>query len=148
FIVAADGHDPATPLDPCFSDLPRGAFFWVQVLNGEGKPVAVCASRIIHAPRWRGGLRRLLADQSLFCRPGEALLAPSVSVPEAILSGVLGYIGGGWVHPDHRKRGLIGLAVQLSQAHLLQRHRIAHASGFVREKQLDLALASDGYAFA
>lgn len=148
FITAADGHDPATPLDPCFSDLPRGVFFWVQILGADGKVVACCAARVIDAPRWRGGLRRLLADQSLFCRPGEALLAPEVAVPEVSLYGRLGYIGGGWVHPGHRRRGLIGFAVQLAQTHLLKRHRIAHVIGFVREKHLDLALAPDGYAFA
>lgn len=148
FAVSADGHDPASPLDPCFADLPRGSFFWIQVLDGQSRPVAICAARALQAPRWRGGLAGMLRNQSLFSRPAETLIAPMVEVPEANMTGCLGYIGGGWTQPEYRRKGLIGFAVRLAQMHLVKHHRIRHAVGFVREKHLDLALAADGYAFA
>lgn len=146
FARKMEGHDPASPLDTTFVKLNTRSFFWIHILDSHRDPIAACAARVIHAPAWRGGARRLLASQSIFvdrCPP----LWVQGDAPETDLAGRLGYIGGGWVEPAWRRRGLIGIAVQLAQAYLLEHHRIDHAIGFVRPRHIPLALSIDGYSF-
>lgn len=147
FAKANEGHDPATPLDSAFVDISAKNFFWVQILSPEREAVAICAARCLDMPVWRGGLTRILNDQSFFNRRGALPFAPRMAVHGLNLHGKLGYIGGGWTHPQWRRKQLIGLAVQFAQATLVKSFRADHTFGFVRPKHIPLALSATGYGF-
>lgn len=141
------GYEPASPLDTTFVRLDNRSFFWLQIQDAKHRPIGCAAGRLVLAPAWRGGLRRLLLSQSLFIDRGKPLWL-SGRAPDTDLSGRLGYVGGGWIHPSWRRHGLIGIAIQLVHAYMALHYRTDHNFGFVRPNHIPLGLGDDGYAFA
>jgi len=141
------GYEPASPLDATFVRLDTRSFFWLQIQDAKHRPIGCAAGRLVLAPAWRGGLQRLLLNQSLFMDRGTPLWL-SGRAPDTGLSGRLGYVGGGWIHPAWRRHGLIGIAIQLVHAYMALHYRTDHNFGFVRPNHIPLGLGEDGYAFA
>jgi hypothetical protein len=149
FFRQAEGYDPASPLDVAFVDLDPSKFFCVQILDPKHRPIGICCGRVIDAQWYRGGLQSWLRRQRLFADRSPPLWAPDIIVEgeASRMQGRLGYVGGGWINPSWRNRGLIGFAVQLVHAQLVGHYRCDHLIGFVRPKLRGLALSEEGYGF-
>ena len=147
FYCRMAGHEPASPLDATFVRLNDRSFFWLQIFDHHRNPIGCGAGRLVLAPAWRGGLRRVMAKQALFIDRCPPLLSTG-TVPQTNLSGRLGYVGGGWIKPTWRRHGLIGIVIQLVHAYMIEHYRTDHNFGFVRPNHIPLALGEDGYAFA
>lgn len=137
----------STPLNIAFSKVARGNFIWVRFATAAGFTVGIECVRIVNAPWWRGGVRRLLRSQDLFATTAERPLPVISEGPHLNFSGKLAYLGGGWVHDAWRGKGIMSLAVKLVTAHAMRFHRIDHAFALIRSNHLSLALAENGYGF-
>lgn len=138
-------YNLSTPLDPAFTDLSPRRFLWARIAR-NGLTIAVEVCRVLDAPFWRGGIRRKLTDQSLFADRSSPL--PVITSPPGYnIAGRLAYLGGGWVMPEWRSRGVMSLAVKLCTLHAMRQHRLDHAFALIRANHVPLALAPDGYGF-
>lgn len=140
------GYNLTSPLDTAFVDI-AARFLVLRVYEiSSGKLVAIETGRSLRAPRWRGGLNRILRDRSFFGTKQKVL--PIIEqMPKINLSGDLCYMGGAWVLPDLRAHGIMSLLAKLTMAHLMRCFRLDHIFGLVREKHAGLAIMPDGYSF-
>jgi GNAT superfamily N-acetyltransferase len=140
------GYNVSTPLNSQFSTMHPSRFLWLRVSAPGGITVAVQCARLVLAPAWRGGLRRMLLSQQLFA-DRTAVLPVISQAPGFNMAGRLVYLGGGWVHPDHRGKGIMSLAVRLTAAHALRLWNWDHCFALLRSNHLSLALQPTGYGF-
>ncbi|MFN3883286.1 MAG: hypothetical protein ACK4Q4_00830 [Rhodocyclaceae bacterium] len=139
------GYSLTSPLDSAFVDVDEH-FLWLRVSDAAGQLVGVEVGRWLKAAAWHGGLNGLLLNGSFFGDRRRVL--PVLRQPPTVnLSGSLGYMGGAWISPDHRGRGLMSLIAKLTMAHLLRCFEIETIFGFIRQHHIGLALALDGYGF-
>lgn len=145
-VASIVGYNISTPLNSQFSTMDPRRFLWLRVSAPGNITVGVQCARLVHAPAWRGGLRRMLLNQQLFA-DRSAVLPVITQAPGFNLTGRLAYLGGGWVHPDHRGRGIMSLAVRLTAAHTLRLWDWDHCFALLRANHLSLALQPTGYGF-
>lgn len=144
-VAGIEGYSLTSPLDSAFVDL-AGRFLWLKITDSTGAVVGIEVGRSVIAPRYRGGLKSLLLDRSFFGDRRQVL--PVLSQPPAVnLSGRLGYMGGAWISPAVRGRGLMSLTAKLTMAHLVRCFPIDHIFGLIRSHHIGLALNEQGYSF-
>lgn len=139
------GYSLTSPLDNAFVNL-DGRFMWLRVLHGS-ELVGVEACRMVAAPRWRGGLRAVARSGRLFAEQGLVLPVLEDRLP-VNLYGRLAYLGGGWVHAEHRSKGIMSMMVRLARAHMQRAFLATGAFAFLRARDVPLALTPTGYGFS
>ncbi|WP_374632727.1 hypothetical protein [Ferrovibrio sp.] len=144
YVATLPGYSISMPLDPARVEL-DGNFIWITVTDHAGDFVGIETGRVVHAPRWRNGLARLIDSQEFLA---EKRLKP-FSVPHPVqLYGRLLYLGGALVNPRHRGRGIMSLLVKLTLAHQCRLHDLDGCFAWVRSPHIGLALSHQGYGFA
>lgn len=115
----ADGVNPS--FDPAHSPIGAGDGFWVKLSDGAGRAVGCCAYRAIRTAAFIDLVHsgRLWADPVPDAQRWPTGCSPSEGLPR--LKGVVGHIGGLWVHPKYRGRGMVKLLIQPARAVALNR---------------------------
>ena len=105
-------------LDVAYCALPPGRAFWIEGIDAGGRTVLTHACRLFD---WsdtdleaEGLALRIFYDHpERHARPGRDLTLAS-PMPVRI-TGRVAYVGGLWVHPDLRRRGLAGIVPRLGR---------------------------------
>ncbi len=113
--VAADGVNPA--FDPEHNVLSPDSCRWLRVSDEAGAVVGCCAVRVFRT----ADFTELIASMRLWFDPVPAWLRNyrlSLIVPPGTptLSGRVGHLGGLWLRPDYRGRGLVAPLARLARA--------------------------------
>jgi len=121
-LLAKDRPLPSQ-LDVDYCALPSDRAFWIEGLDADGRTVLTHAARVFDWPdteleREGRALRIFYDAPARHGRPGEDL---TLATPmPARVGGRVAYVGGLWIRPDHRGRGLARIMPRVgrSLAHL------------------------------
>jgi hypothetical protein len=125
-------------LDPRRSDVSPANAFWISGENDAGEIVSTNAGRIYD---WRDTNLEEQAVAMMYGRDDGQPVIITTDVPKTIF-GVVQSMGGTWVRPDYRSRGLSHLLPRVGRAYGLSRWPVDWIIAFVT-----MAHYKNGYAF-
>ena len=129
---------PLVPtLDPRFSDMTPENSFWISGHDAGGRLVATQAARFLdlsrsHLDEELRSMRLLYADPSPALSKGARIsVEGDAAIAAARIGGRTTYSGGGWYHPDFRRRGLSSVLPRISRSLALTRWDTAYTVSLV-----------------
>ena len=133
-----DSWAPLVPtLDPRVSDMSPENSFWISGHDSDGRLVATQAARLLdlatsHLDDELRSMRLLYADPSSVLNDGARIsVAGDAATAAARIGGRTTYSGGGWNHPDFRRRGLSSILPRISRCLALTRWDTAYTVSLV-----------------
>ncbi len=119
---------PLVPtLDPRVSNLTPETSFWISGHDAQGRLVATQAARLLdlsgsHLDEELRSMRLLYADPAPTLSKGARITVEGdAAIAAARIGGRTTYSGGGWNHPDFRRRGLSSILPRISRSLALTR---------------------------
>jgi ribosomal protein S18 acetylase RimI-like enzyme len=153
FVTAAEdagwAYRDAPNFDPRYNSL-EGKGFWLNVrkhgsrsAEDEREMIGHCAVRV-----WRNARLADLFIGNRFLQERDSGSAIRFDCSEtAHVAGTLGYIGAGWVHPEFRHRGIMGLLATFVQLHLLDHYYADYVFGLIDDKTAHAGIGARAYRF-
>jgi hypothetical protein len=124
--------------DPRISDVSPANGFWISGENDKGEIVSTNAGRIYY---WPDTNLEEQAVAMMYGRDDGQPVVITTDVPKTI-SGVVLSMGGTWVRPDYRSRGLSHLLPRVGKAYGLSRWPVDWIIAFIKMEHY-----KNGYAF-
>ena len=135
--------------DPRYADL-EGNGFWLNVRrhgsradSDERDMVANCAIKL-----WRDTrMADLFVDNRVLQDRESGFRITFDNAETQHVAGTLAYIGGAWVHPEFRRRGIAALLMAFSELHLIEHYNVDCAFGFIDDKAAEAGMGARAWRF-
>jgi ribosomal protein S18 acetylase RimI-like enzyme len=134
--------------DPKYNAL-AGSGFWLNVRrhgsrsDGAQDMVANCAVKV-----WRkANLSELFADNRFFQERDSGFTVAFDCAETPHVDGTLAYVGGAWVHPDFRSRGIAAMLMAFAQLHLIEHYDADYTLGLIDDKAAQAGMGARAWRF-
>jgi hypothetical protein len=129
--------------DPQHSRLSPHDSFWLDIRAGS-ETIAISAARLLVTDNFID----LMRSMKLWYREPRETFDVALASPIPAIGGRVGYEGGLWVHPRHRRRGLSAILPHLNRALCLTQWNVNWQTGLVHRSIAEHGLARRAYGFS